>query len=479
MINSMLGQFLVMPGTLLLIAVGFFETPSSPAGSLPAIPNLTQAQIGNFKASLREQIGKAFEKARANPADGEAMGRLGMIFHAHEQLHQLATVCYQRAGLLAPQSFQWAYYLGVVQAESGKEAEAVTAFRKAVRLRPDSLPAQLKLAESLLASGRWEESGQIYEALLPRYLESPLVHYGLGQVQSARGNRRAAAESYGRACRLSPGFRAAHYALAMIFRDLGERAKSEEHLSLFQQSEEGRPQVKDSFLAQIHALQAREDVYLSEGQRLEREGHLEQAVANYERALEGDSSLLEAHANLVSLYGILGLPQKAENHYGTAIRINPNHWESHNNFGVLLRQQGRYQEAARVFRRALDINPFSAQAHSGLAEVLAKEGQLEEAIRHCQLALESDPHFRFAHFTLGRLLQRRGKNREAIQHFLKTLTVEDQSTPLFLYTLAKAYARGGNRQKAIAYAQWAQQGALSFGHGTLVAEIERLLRRLD
>ena len=454
-----------------------FGSPPPADQQLPEVPHLSEAQLQSFKAFVRQQFQKAYEEIQGSPEDGEASGRLGMMFHAHG-LYEFAATCYQRARLLQPESFRWVYYLGLAQAESGKASQAVGILREAVQLNSSYPPARLKLAESLLATGEWEESGRIYESLVQSYPNSPVAHYGLGQVQSARGELGAAVESYRRACRLWPPFGRAHYALAMAYRNLGEKEKSEEHFSLFQRHKEEKPPVKDSFLAAIHAFRSKEDFHLSEGLRLEEKGHLQQAAVEYERSIEANAHLWAAHTNLVSIYGTLGQMGEAEEHYHAAVKIHPDQWETHANFGLLLQGEDRYQEAADAFKKALEINPFSPQTHSGLASVLAIEGQLEEAIRHCQLALENDPNFRHAHFTLGRILQSQGKNTEAIEHFLQTITTEDQRTPVFLYFLADAYAKSGNRPRAIEYAQQARQRALSFGHTELVADIEGFLQQL-
>ena len=126
----------------------------------------------------------------------------------------------------------------------------------------------------------------------------------------------------------------------------------------------------------------------------------------------------------------------------------------------------------------LEINAFSAQAHGSLAEVLAAQGRLQDATWHCHLALENDPNLRLAHFTLGRILKSQGKNAKAIEHFLKTLTVEDARTPLILYQLADSYARAGNRQKAIEYAEQAKQQKASRLQALLAPQIDRLLEQL-
>ena len=473
---------------MFLTAAALPESFSHPADRLPKILHLAETELKNFKPSVREQVQKAYDEVRADPENAQANGRLGMILHARE-LYENAAACYRRAALLEAGSFRWAYYLGVVETEVGREREAVAALREAIRLNPESLPARLKLAKLLLTHGGWEESGKIYEAVLKQSSPSPadlnvdfapiaLAHYGLGKIQSGRGEWGAAVESYGQACSLSPAFGAAHYALAMTYRQLGQKAKSQQHFSLFQRNKESRPQVKDSLLAAIDALKSKERFHLYEGLRLQAEGQLEEAVAQWEGGLEGDSYLWETHSNLFSGYGALGQFDKAEKHYHAAVQLNLGLWETHYNFGVFLEGQRRYREAAKAFRKALEINPFSAQSHSGLASVLAASGQLEEAARHCTLALENNPHLRLAHFTLGQILRSQGKNEEAIKHLLQTLAVKDSRTPRILYYLADAYARSGDRRKAIEYAEQARQQAASRRQTLLGGEIDRLLKQL-
>lgn len=464
----------------LLFVVPFAPLLASPPAvvrHLPDIPQLTDTQLRGVKAFAREQFQEAYETVQGSPEDGEACGRLGMIFQAHG-LHEFAVVCYDRARLLEPGSFRWVYYLGQATSELGKASEAVSALRQAVRLEPNFPPVRLKLAESLLAARELEESGKIYKAFIEEDPSSALAHYGLGQVHSARGERRAALASYLRACQLFPAFAAAHYSLGMTYRDLGEKDRSREHLALFQHHKGTTPPLKDSFVAAIRAFHSRGDFHFAEGLRLENEGHLKEAVVEYERTIEERSHLWEAHSNLVSLYGILGELKKAEEHYHAAIKVHPHVWETHNNFGLLLRRQGRLREAADAFERALASNPFSAQAHGGLADVLEATGRLEEAARHCSLAIENDPQFRFAHFTLGRIRQRQGRHPEAIQHFRKTVAIEDASTAMFLFTLAKAYVESGDSAKAGACAEEARQRATFYGHKELADDLQEFLRRL-
>ncbi len=116
----------------------------------------------SFGAEIREQLRKAIAEAAAKPRDAETNGRLGMTLQTYEQ-YELAAVCYQRARLLAPKEFRWSYYLAVVQAAAGKHAEAALTFKDALRLKPDYLPAQLRLADALVDVGQSAEAAKYYE----------------------------------------------------------------------------------------------------------------------------------------------------------------------------------------------------------------------------------------------------------------------------------------------------------------------------
>src|SRR5215210_9193458 len=115
------------------------------------LPELPAISFENFEPEIREQVRKAYEAAQAKPRDAQANGWLGMTLHSYEQ-YEFAAACYERAQLLAPAEFRWAYYLGITQAALGKQREAAVAFKAALKLDADHLPAQLRLADSLLAA---------------------------------------------------------------------------------------------------------------------------------------------------------------------------------------------------------------------------------------------------------------------------------------------------------------------------------------
>src|SRR3954454_22998852 len=133
--------------------------------------SLPRLEMDNFLPAIREQLQQAYAAAEAQPADPEAAGALGMVLDAYEQ-YDAAALCYRRAQQLDPQSFRWRFYLGWVQAAQGRHEDAALTLADALRMHPGYVPAQLKLAASLLAIGKWQESGQVYRAVSTEHPES-------------------------------------------------------------------------------------------------------------------------------------------------------------------------------------------------------------------------------------------------------------------------------------------------------------------
>ena len=208
-----------------------------------------------FGPGIREQVRRADEEARRSPRDAGRIGRLGMTLHAYDEFEN-AAACYAIARKAAPGEFQWIYLYGAAQASAGNAAEAVAALREALRLRPEDAPASLRLAELLFQAGERAESRQLYEAVIAKRPDIAAAHYGLGRVRAAERDPAAAAVHFLKACELSPSYGAAHYALAMAYRDLGRREESAAALARYQQFRLIRPVTPDPLLQAVAALNA-------------------------------------------------------------------------------------------------------------------------------------------------------------------------------------------------------------------------------
>ena len=67
---------------------------------------------------------------------------------------------------------------------------------------------------------------------------------------------------------------------------------------------------------------------------------------------------------------------------------------------------------------------------------------------------------------------------EGIAHFEKTLSIEDERTPGFLYGLADAHVRAGRNDTAIDYAQQALAVAEAMGQTEMAVAIRADLQAL-
>jgi tetratricopeptide (TPR) repeat protein len=442
------------------------------------LPDLPKLNIANFRPQIRDQVQKAYEDVHARPKDAEANGRMGMLLHAFSQFES-AELCYQRARILDPHRFQWAYYLGLTQALDGKNEEASRTLRDATRLDPQYLPARLKLAEVLLTLGRLDESRSICQSIAKDDPQFAPVYYCLGRVESGKGQATAAIDQYRKACQLWPSFGTAHYALALAYQKTGATAEAQQHMAAYQKYKaDGDPQPEDPLLEAVRALDNTALAHLMKGVDLENAGQLDGAIAEHEEAVKLDPKFAQAHANLIALYARTGRADRAENEYRATVGINPNLPQSHYDYGVLLVSLRRYREAEDAFRKALESSPNYAEAHSNLGAMLELRGKSEEAIQQYQAAVDDKPNYRMAHFQLGRLLLMKKRTGEAIAQLSQTLGPEDGDTPRCMYALGVAYAETGDYASAERYLREASQRATTLGQNQLLGQIETTLRKV-
>jgi tetratricopeptide (TPR) repeat protein len=467
------GRFVALWLTIFFLCEPYV-TFSAESNSLPPLPKLYLQQ---FLPAVRKQVQEAYDAAVAHPRNAAANGKLGMVLQAYSQLEG-AEIAYRRAHQLAPSHFGWIYYLGRTQADQGNCDGAVKSLRKALTLNPGYLPARLKLAECLRGSAQWEESETLYRAILKEHPDSAEAHYGLGKVQSARHDARAAIDSYRAACNLFPEFGAAYYALALAYRTIEQEEKAREEFQNYENNKDTGPPARDPLVEEMHELNRSATIQIRLGNDLERAGKLQGAAEAHERALKIDPAMVQAHVNLISIYGRLNELEKAEQHYHKAVQLAPEEEGAYYDYGVLMTGAGRYEEAEKAFQKALEISPSHAEAHNNLGVLLEQRGGLADAEAEFQKAVEQEPGYRLAHFHLGRLLVNRRDFAAGIQHLLKAISPEDESTPNYLYALGAAYARAGDRENAVRYLREGRDKARSLGQNQLVASIERDLKIL-
>jgi tetratricopeptide (TPR) repeat protein len=154
-------------------------------------------------------------------------------------------------------------------------------------------------------------------------------------------------------------------------------------------------------------------------------GHLPEALAHYERALQLQPDYAEAHNNYGNALATLpGRAPEALAHFAEALRLQPNFAEAHVNLAnALVEMPGRSPEAIAHYEQALRLSPGVAEIHYDLANALAKSpDRVSEALVHYAEALRLNPAYAEAHVNLANALAGiPGRMPEALAHYAQAL----------------------------------------------------------
>lgn len=202
----------------------------------------------------------------------------------------------------------------------------------------------------------------------------------------------------------------------------------------------------------------------------------------------------------------------AEGYYRTVVEKNPDAALAQLNLGIVLLNQRRYDEAKLHLERALQLqlpDPARGSAYAGLGTLALAGGSFDEAIDYYTASLSVWPDFRIYN-SIGGVFHREGKLRDAVASYEKAIEMQPESPvaltnlawilatapddqlrngaravelslkadrisrgkdPLFLHTLAAAYAEAGHFEKAIETAHRALDAADQRGMRPLVDQL--------
>jgi tetratricopeptide (TPR) repeat protein len=150
-------------------------------------------------------------------------------------------------------------------------------------------------------------------------------------------------------------------------------------------------------------------------------GQTDQAVEQFQKALEINPNYLDAHAALGVTLAQRGQLDEAISEYQKAFEIDPNYPGGRYNLGLAFFQKGRLDDAISQFQKALEIDPNYPRGHYNLGVAFFRKGRLDEAIEQYQMAVEINPKDAEAHANLGLSFFRKGQLDDAIAQFREAL----------------------------------------------------------
>lgn len=220
-----------------------------------------------------------------------------------------------------------------------------------------------------------------------------------------------------------------------------------------------------------------------------KEGKFEEALEHYRQALHIRPELVWAHAGMGVVFFEQGKLDEAIECFEAALQLRPNAPFVLNNLGVALEAQGKNDKALESFNRAVQSNPDYPLSYYNIAKLKTQQKKYDQAIEYYEAALKRKPYWPKAYSELGEVYFSIGDINQAVRYWrraielnpndIKTLnnlawvlaTTEDAKIknpaeaikyaerivallgpyqqPVFLDTLAIAYASAGNFSKAI------------------------------
>ena len=185
-------------------------------------------------------------------------------------------------------------------------------------------------------------------------------------------------------------------------------------------------------------------VYLQQQKNTEARQNFSRAVqlqANYPGTLQ------RAWNNLGILAARESRTDEAIANFEQALNIDPDYGVAIDNLANVYRQARRWDDAKAAFRRALRVNAQDAEANYGIGMVFAQLDDAEQAYNFLQKALAARPDYPEALNNLGILYLRTNRKDEAEKSFQESIRVAPAFDQSYL-NLARLYVIEGEPEKA-------------------------------
>jgi TolB-like protein/Flp pilus assembly protein TadD len=165
------------------------------------------------------------------------------------------------------------------------------------------------------------------------------------------------------------------------------------------------------------------------------------------RALQLDSTLVQAHLDLAQASEFEYDWSAAEREFRKGLELNPGDEMAHVWYANYLLRAGRAEEALAENQKALDLDPVSPYLAQSVAGSLYYLRRYDDAIEQYRKALALDPNFGLTHRGLGIVYIRKGMYAQGIAELqMAAKLTEQDATPNG--HLGYAYALSGNEAGA-------------------------------
>lgn len=277
--------------SVLLLALGVTITASQPAGF-----SQDWDQMGDARKSNAFML---YQKAMQLHQSGD----MGAAIEAYKQ-----SLSFDPANKFAY------YYLAMAYTQTGNDEAAIMQFKNALNHDYNFIDCRNSYGELLMRTGEREYAQKQFVECIKINPKYPNAYYHLGQIFQQKGNLKDAIEAYETATRLKPDYYEAQ-------RDLG--------LAIYERAEATDiSQAMDKLLVAARLMPDNPMIHYHLGNIYSADGKLDEAEAEFRKALMIDPQLAAAHWELARLRYYRGDPNRALQEIKEAERINPTYGEN-------------------------------------------------------------------------------------------------------------------------------------------------------
>ncbi len=133
-----------------------------------------------------------------------------------------------------------------------------------------------------------------------------------------------------------------------------------------------------------------------------------------------------AHSGLGNALTSRGRFDEALDQFQRAVEISPDLAKAHYHLGIALARQGRADEAMVQYQKATAIDPDFVNAQCNFGNCLSRRGRFDEAMIHYQKALDVNPDLAEVNYSLGTALLCQGQLDKAVACYRKSLALSEQ-----------------------------------------------------
>ena len=389
----------------------------------------------------RQDAAKSLRRAlKINPGSAYLHLELARLYTMDKQATPALTEA-QRAVEIEPNLVDgWLLMAGILSSQH-KVDQAAAAYEKALALDPDQSEARLFLALLYLEVGRFDEAVGTLEEFVKRDPERGLGYYYLGKALAARQDYDRAAHNFLLAAEKSPGLKAALFALADLYTQLGRFDEAEKVfrriLKTAPYSARGHEQ-----LGKLLIRQGRQEEGLQELAKIQNRstddprvlikvGMIHYELKQYEQAYRKFKAALAKDPNDAKARFYLSVAAFHAGHDEEALKsaaaIGPDHefyTEARLQMVDILQKRGDLAGAEKVVREGLSHHPDEIELLAALALIKEAAKEYSAGLEIIEQALKLEPGNAEMYFRRGVLLDKSGHQKEGLMDMRRAFELD-------------------------------------------------------